>query len=232
MYLPKTEVHGVFKPRLVVLDYDETTVDNTFDFYEAYCAALKLHGARCLEYSKFLALFSENKLHSEVPSRVDQESFWKTFRRLYQSRYSWLRAGLSEFLVYAKSLDTKIVIVSGRETPSQNIWLDLRKHGISEFIDDVYTLWDSALMGGEEGFLFDKSFLVSYVKTKYGVHDNFVCIGDFPTDYYSCVKAGGTFIGLTPIPERAEHLKKAGAKLVASNFKEVLVILSDIGFFD
>lgn len=209
----------------MILDYDETAVENTIDFYEAYCEALREKGRSCVDFNRFTTLLNENKLHEEIPSEVSETEFWKTFRSFYKSRHSIPRRGLREFLITMRTLNIKVVIVSGRETPSRYIELDLRNHGFHEFIDGVYTLHDLIIIGGMEEFLFDKSALIEYVKRRYSANGTIVCIGDYITDYYSCKKVGGVFIGINSAPGKSKSLREAGVKLLAKDFHDVLLYL-------
>lgn len=228
--LPKTE--GIYLPRLelFILDYDQTVVENFIDFYEAYCEALSTYGEGCLPYEDFIVLMRENKLQDKIPREGDQVKFWTTFRRLYRSRHSFPQRGLRELLLLLRIFNVKVVVVSGRETPSQLILWDLRRHGLDEFIDDVLTISDLVMIGGSEEFLFDKSSLIEYAMKKHGVTGVVLCVGDYVTDYYSCGKIGGLFIGLNTMPERNNSLKEAGVSLLAKDFYEVLWHISELGF--
>lgn len=214
---------------LLVLDYDETTVENVVDFYEAYCEALRLHGKKCVSFEKFTALLGTNRLSEEIPAEADEIRFWEIFRKTYKSRHSTVRRGLRELLIAVKTLNVKVVVISGRETSSHHIEFDLRRHGISEFIDGVYTLHDLLLINEKEEFMFDKSPLIKHAKRKHGVHGKVVCIGDYVTDYYSCKRAGGIFMGIASVPQRSESLKKAGVEFLVKDFYEVLLYLHRLG---
>jgi phosphoglycolate phosphatase len=218
------------KLRVIVLDYDQTLVDNTVDFYEAYCGAMRYYGTSCLLFNDFLKLLRTNNLDRAIPRGVSPEEFFRVFRGLYLSRHSSLQPGVREFLVLVKAFNVKIIVVSGRETPSWYIVWDLNRHGLMEFIDDVLTLNDRTRLGLEENFLFDKSGLIKYALGKHGVSGGVVCIGDYVTDYYSCKSIGGVFIGLNKYSERNSELEKAGVKMLARDFHEVLVLLSQNGF--
>lgn len=215
---------------MVVLDYDETVVENIPDFYEAYCEALKIYGVKCPSFSEFEYLFDRNSLHERIPGGIRNEDFWRTFRKLYFSRHSRLKRGIREFLQRVKLFGVKVVIVSGREVHSYEIARDLRMRGLDEYVDDVFTIWDLQVLMGEEEFLFDKSYLIRYAKSKHAVYGDLVCIGDYVTDYYSCLKCGGFFIGMNSSKNRGLLLKKAGVEIVVSDFMEALVVLSDMGF--
>jgi len=219
----------VTRLELLVLDYDETAVENTVDFYEAYCEALKIHGKKCVSFDRFIALLSTDELGEEIPVGADEVGFWRVFRRVYGSRHSTLRRGLRELLIAVKTLNVKVVVISGRETPPYHIEFDLRKHGISEFVDGVYTLYNLLLVGEREEFLFDKSPLIRYAKRKHGISGEVICIGDYVTDYYSCRKAGGVFVGIASVSERGESLKKAGVEFLVKDFYEALLCLHYLG---
>ncbi|MEM0001772.1 MAG: HAD hydrolase-like protein [Desulfurococcaceae archaeon] len=227
--LPKPEGKKVARLELIILDYDQTTVENIIDFYEAYCQALRIHGSNCVSTQEFLTLLRENRLGDRIPMEVDPTEFWKTFRRVYVSRHSKPLRGLREFLITLKRLNVKIVVISGRETSPRYILWDLRNHGLDRYIDDVLTFQDMQVYGFKEEFLFDKSDLIRYVKKKHGVSREIVCIGDYIADYYSCVKSGGIFIGINTFPERNRDLEKAGVKMLARDFYDVLVIMYEEG---
>lgn len=219
--------------KLIILDYDETLVENPFDFYEAYCQTLRIHGSTCPSYDEFMLLLRYNQLSDRIPGEVDQESFWRVFRKLYRSKHSTLRKGLREFLVIMRNFNVRLVVVSGREAPIWDIQRDLINHGVAEYIDEVLTLYNMEIMGFQEEFLFDKSCLIEYAKRKYGIYEDqaVICIGDYITDYFSCKKAGGIFIGINTYPERNSELKKHGVEYTARDFYDVLLIMHDLGLF-
>ncbi len=214
---------------LVLLDYDQTLVDNTVDFYEAYCGALLHFGSKCISYDEFQELLVTNNLQSKIPRGVDPEEFFRVFRRLYISRHSIPQPGLREFLVTMKKLNIKTIVVSGRETHAWYITWDLARHGFLDYIDDVLTINDLVYLGQREKFLFDKTPLYEYAMKKHGVTGLTICIGDYVTDYYSCKSINGVFIGLNKHPERNHFLIKEGVKMTARDFYEVLTLISDAG---
>jgi phosphoglycolate phosphatase len=227
--LPKPEGFKMPRVGLVILDYDQTTVENIIDFYEAYCQALRLNGADCVAFPDFMTLLKENRLGEKIPREVDHDEFWRIFRRVYISRHSRPLNGLREFLLSLKNFNVKVVVISGRETPPWYIFWDLRRHGLDSYIDDVLTFHDLELLGYKEEFLFDKSELMNYVKKKHGVSGDVVCIGDYIADYYSCRKINGIFIGVNVFSERNIDLEKAGVKILARDFYEVLVLMFENG---
>ncbi|MEM4718159.1 MAG: HAD hydrolase-like protein [Desulfurococcaceae archaeon] len=219
------------KLKLVILDYDETLVENSFDFYEAYCQALSTHGLTCIPYDEFIFLLRQNRLPDLIPGVIKQESFWRVFRRLYRSKHSILRRGLREFLVIMKNFNVSVVVISGREGPSWDIQRELINHGVAEYIDEVLTLSNLEIMGFHEEFLFDKSRLIHHAKQRYGAFGDHasLCVGDYITDYISCKKAGSIFIGINTFPERNIELKKHGVEYTAKDFYDVLLIIYNLG---
>lgn len=220
-------------PRLkqVILDHDETIVENTVDFYEAYCEALKEYRSSCIPIEEFMELLRRNMLSSKIPDGISHSEFWTVFRRKYKSRHSFPRRGLYQFFTTLRNYGVRFFIVSGREVHPLEIMIELERHGLAEFIDHVFTLHDLYTMGFNEEFLFDKSRLIEFLKNKYGgVEDGaLVCIGDYITDYLSCRKAGGIFIGINTYVERNNELKKVGVEYTARDFYEVLNLLSSLG---
>jgi len=212
--------------KLAILDYDLTTMYNVFDFYEAYMSALKRYGGGFVSFDEFMELLNQDRLSERIPSGVDKAEFWLFFRRVYVSRHSTPMDGVGDFLRIVKGLGGKTVIVSGRETSSAYIWMDLRMHGLDEYVDEVYTIDDLARLGGVEEYLFDKSWIISYVLEKYAVEPcRAVCLGDFTTDLLSCRKLGVPFIGVNKDEYRGRLLKSRGAIIVVKNFHEAIAWL-------
>jgi phosphoglycolate phosphatase-like HAD superfamily hydrolase len=212
---------------MIVLDYDLSAVINDADFYEAFCNTLREFGEECISFSEFLEYLELDTLKNKIPHVIREDDFWRKFRQLYVSRHSFPRTGLREFLLSMRNLSIKVVVVSGRETHPEYIWSDLRRYGIDELVDDVITMHAFSLLSLKEEFLFDKTPLIEYAKNKHSVLGEFICIGDYVTDYYSCIKAGGIFIGIGSAA-RTSILKKAGVSFIAENFYEVLVRLREI----
>lgn len=217
---------------LLVLDYDGTIVENHVDFYEAYCEALMQCSGVTPGFEEFLELLKENNLHERIPRNMDPEYFWRLFRRAYRSRHSNIRRGLREFLVLMKNLNVKITVISGRETPPTYIEWDLRRHGLQDYVDGVYTSYVLGVIGERENFLFDKSPLIEFAKRMHGVNGEIVCIGDYITDFHSCRKVGGIFIGISNIPGRSKELERAGVLYFARDFYEVLVHLHTLNLLN
>jgi len=216
------------KIKMLILDYDLSSVINDIDFYEAFCSALREVGRSCLSFNEFSTLLESDLLREYVSRYTSEDAFWRKFRQLYISRHSYPRRGLRELLIQMKRFSIKIVVLSGRETHPEYIWWDLRRHGLDELVDDIVTMYDLNTLFLQEEFLFDKSPLIEYVKRKHGVLEGFVCIGDYVSDYYSCMKSGGVFIGIGSVV-RTSVLKKAGVQFTAEDFYEVLLKLRELG---
>ncbi|MCY0868694.1 MAG: HAD hydrolase-like protein [Desulfurococcus sp.] len=209
--------------RLVLLDYDLTLVYNLMDFYEAYTGALEKYEGGSISFSEFLYLLNSNRLSERIPTGVQEEEFWRYFRRIYVSRHPYQMPGASDLLRLLKALSVKITVVSGRETSSEYIWRDLRVLGLDDYVDEVYTSLDIERLGGFEEYLFDKSWLISYILGRHGLKPcNALCIGDFTTDLYSCRKLGIPFIGVSLDDYRSMLLKASGSGIVVKNLLEVL----------
>jgi len=216
--------------RLVILDYDLTLVNNVIDFYLAFTESLKKHFQREMSFSEFYDLLVSDKIVDEVPTTGIGYKVWVDMRRLIcKSRYiSSLAPGLKFFLEITSSTGVEHVIVSGKECHSEYIWRELRRAGIDNFINGVYTFFDLAVLGGYEEELFDKSWLIKYAVKKHGKRvEEAVYIGDYKTDYYSSVKAGVRFIGLAFIERRAELLRDIGVGCIARDFYEALICLTE-----
>uniref|UniRef100_A0A7C2FFF8 HAD family hydrolase n=1 Tax=Thermosphaera aggregans TaxID=54254 RepID=A0A7C2FFF8_9CREN len=216
--------------KLVIFDYDLTFVDNYVDFYEAYSHALKIYGCKPPSFDKFMEMLEHDELEDSVPAGINKNDFWRLFRRVYVSRHGFLKKGCKEALNTLKSkYHVKTAIISGRETSSEYIWMELRRLGVDEFIDEVYTLQDLVYLNGVEESLFDKSWLLNYVMRKHGVLPcQTVFLGDYITDYLSALKSNVYFIGVNQSEVRGGLMVKKGVGLVARDFYDVLLHISSL----
>lgn len=216
--------------KLVILDYDLTFVDNYVDFYEAYSSTLKTYGCEPPGFDKFMEMLEHDMLEDSVPAGISKDDFWRLFRRLYVSRHGVLKKGCREALIALKTkYHAKTVIISGRESSPSFIWMELRRLGVDEFIDEVYTLQDLVYLNGVEESLFDKTWLINYVMRKHGVQPcQTVFLGDYITDYVSALKSGVYFIGVNQSEVRGGLMRKKGVSLVAKDFYDVLLHLSSL----
>ncbi len=215
--------------RIVLLDYDLTLMNSIYDFYDAVNTAVKKYGGEPVVFDYFYRLLIEHRLDELIPRGVSKVDFWKYFRKVYRSMTGIPVRGAYRFLLYTSMMGLLKIIVSGRENHPLNIWLELRRHGLDEYIDEVYTLYDLEVMGGVEEELFDKAWLIKVILKKWGVTPcEAVYIGDYRQDYISSLKTGVEFIGVAFSRERAECLRSVGVERIAMDLEEALYYLLDI----
>ncbi len=213
-----------------MLDYDMTLMNTLIDFFEAVNAALERYGAPRLDYGEFYRRFLEDRLGEIVPRGVDPAEFWRFFRRVYSTRHGYPSDGAEYMLRMLRHRGSEIVIVTGRENCRLQLLDELRRFGLHDYIDEVYSMMDLYRLEGDEEELFDKSWLISYILEKRGYSPrDAVAIGDYIQDYRSAEKAGVEFIGYAPYPERRSLLRKRGVKHLASTLYEIPYILYLIG---
>lgn len=215
--------------RLAILDYDLTLVNNIFDFYLSFRNALKEYAGIDLSYEAFHDMLVKDKLVDIVPRNL-QWSVWRSMRRqICKHHYSYLNKGAEYFLYMTSLMNIRKVIVTGRECHEQYIWSELRRLGVDQYVDEIYTFYHIPILNGREDELFDKSWLLSYIVDKNGYEPReTVYIGDYKQDYYSSLKAGIHFIGLSFIEERVKQLIEIGVKHVARDFYEALYHLVEL----
>ncbi len=220
----------MYWPKLVFIDYDLTLMDSLLDFYEAVNKAREFYGSKPYSFDEFFKLFVSDRISYEaVPEGVSERDFWRYFRRVYTTRHGRPMDGALYFLTVLYSINTLNIVVTGREIPSTIIWDELRRFGLDWAIDEVYTIYDISVLGGEEEILFDKSWILKHVLEKHGIDPlDAVSIGDYKTDVLSSAKVGVPFIGLSPYNERKKSLIENGACKVVSNLYEVLMAIYDI----
>ncbi|MCD6196267.1 MAG: HAD hydrolase-like protein [Staphylothermus sp.] len=218
-----------YRIRIVLLDYDLTLVSNILDFYDAYNEALKNFLGKTVSFNKFYDLLINYRLDYFLGKDIDKEAFWRFFRKNYRSMYGYPVDGAYYFLYWVKNMNMKSVIISGRECHPDVLYYELRRFGLDEYIDEIYTLFNLYVVGGVEEELFDKTWLIRYVLKKHGIDPSeAVYIGDYRLDYISSKKAGVEFIGVAFDPERKECLYRVGAKYVGENLYDALYYLLEI----
>ncbi len=216
-------------PRLLILDYDLTLVNNLYDFFEAVNESRKAFDLKPLSLVEFLNYFLSDELTWRAAPEGSSEYFWRFFRRIYRTKHGKPIAGAAVVLELLKSIGVRNVIVTGREVPSSSIWLELQGMGLDHVIDGVYTLYDLTILGGREESLFDKSWIISYLLSKSSVErSDAVFIGDYWLDALSASRAGVLFIGITGFEKRAHDLLKHGACRVVRDFYELLAALYEL----
>ncbi len=207
-----------------------TLLDTLIDFYDALNRTLQLFGLDPISYDRFIYLFKNDRLGFEiVPRHIDPKEFWKTFRKIYESRYAKPMEGVEYLLNILKLYGAKNIIVTGREVPSLKIWNELRRFNLHHYIDKVYTMFDLILLGGIERELFDKSWLLINVLKEFGVEpEEAIMLGDYWIDALSSRNAGIPFIGITRYEERARDLYINGAIMVVKDLYEAARAISEI----
>ena len=220
----------VYNVRLVILDYDLTLINNVVDFYISFVEALRELTGKIISYDTFIKLLVEDRLSEAIPENINQWTFWRNMRRkICRSRALIPNKGIDYFLQTLNSFNVKTVIVSGKECYPTHIVLELEKIGLMRYVSDVYTFFNLYLLGGREDSLFDKSWLLKYVVSRYKVEAfETVYIGDYKVDYYSSLKAGINFIGYVSLPSRMKMFRELGVKYIVRDFYEALNILSEI----
>ncbi len=233
-YLPKPDqllglVVLTYRIKMVLLDYDLTLMSNLLDFYDAYIVALKKFLGKTVSFTKFYEMLVNHTLDEFLGEGIDREAFWRFQRKNIRSMYGYPVEGACYFLYWVKNMNMKTVIISGRECHPDVLYYELRRFGLDEYIDEIYTLFNLYVIGGVEEELFDKTWLIRYVLKKHGIDPSqAVYIGDYRLDYISSKKAGVEFIGVAFDPERKECLHRLGAKYVGENLYDALYYLIEI----
>jgi len=200
--------------KLFISDYDLTLVDSLLDFYEAFATSLREFGGGPVSFESFYEHFKSDRLNELLPRGVNPSLFWHFFRSNYSSRSTRPYDFAGEFLRLLKSIGVKVLVVTGRFTPSTSIREDLRRFGLDEYVDEVYTAYDIPVLNGVEEHVFDKTWLIKWLLERYGVEPcEAVYIGDYTSDLESALKAGVRFVGVSREHERRRVLEEKGARV-------------------
>jgi len=214
--------------RILVSDYDLTLVDSLMDFYHAFAEALRSRAGKSIDFDTFYRHFESDNLNDLIPERFDKNDFWRFFRAVYSSRFTYPYSYTSQFLRMVKSAGARVVIVTGRYTHSSSIWDDLRRFGLDEYVDEVYTAYDIHLMRGSEEYVFDKTWLLKWITSKHGARPcEVVYVGDYTSDLKSALKAGVRFVGVAREDGRRKILEENGARAFRDLVEVSIFLFSD-----
>lgn len=210
--------------KLVILDLDQTLVDNLIRFYNVFCDILKIYGLRVISWDEFLKLYENDELSTHIPKPL-YKRFWNTFLKYFgDNKYfnDKLFEGAREALEKLKNMNLKIVIATGRKCPSESIWSELRELGIDSYIDAVFTGLEGL---GSYNNVFSKRPLINKIIKEFNVKPwEIVIVGDYKSD----LDTGDLRIikvGISRNPQRAKSLLEAGAITVLESITQLPTLI-------
>ncbi len=214
--------------KLVIFDLDQTLIDTLPRFFKVFNKTLKKYGLREVEWDIFLEKYKADDLDSLISPRVLLDDFWNTFLEIYDEEpplNDRAIEGAEETLSCLRKSGVKIVVVTGRKSPKEKVWENLRLYGLDKYVDAVFTA--SSVQDLE--FRFSKKELLIKVIRDYGVSEKEVMfVGDYRYDMLSGKKAGVFTVGVLTGHESEEVLFSYGADLVVESVASIPEVLEKL----
>ncbi len=209
--------------KLAIFDLDQTLIDTLPRFYRIFNMSLKKYGCSEIEWDDFVVKYKEDILNDYVC--VEKREFWDYFLSHYNDIFcerDRLIDGAYDTLSRLKELGVDNVIITGRLVPSSDVWEELKRFGIAEFIKMVYTRKDNYCDGRR------RTELIIEAMKKLGARkENTVFVADYWPDMQSGREAGVFTVGVLTGHENAEKLIENGADVVIDSVKEFVPLLEE-----
>lgn len=217
---------------MAIFDLDQTLIDTLHRFYRVFNKTLRKYGLPEIEWNFFIEKYKKDDLDSLVPPQFSIDEFWDTFLRIYDEESfedDMIIKGAKDCLSFLNEMGVKVIVVTGRKSPKEKVWENLRYHGLDSYVSEVYT----AESIRDHEFRFSKKELIIEIMEKYGVSpDKVLFVGDYKYDMLSGKKVGVFTVGVLTGYESKETLLKYGADVVVESvafIPEVLKIEREKG---
>ncbi len=209
--------------KLVIFDLDQTLINTLPRFHRVFNETLTHFGEREVDWDTFIKDYSNDVLNRHF--NVSAEEFWKYFLSNYVHRDDEDRVidGAVEVLKYLKDEGKYIVITTGRIVPVETVREELKKFGLLEFVDRIYTRYDHYEDGKRRTEIIRnamKEFKASEKET--------VFVGDYWPDMISGREVGVFTVGVLTGLESSEKLLKYGANVVIESVKYLPQIIKNL----
>ncbi len=215
--------------RLAILDLDQTLLDTLRRFHVAFSEVLSSVGGRPPGWDEFVRMYAEDRLDEYIPRGVDKAEFWREFAR----RHAELRhpedrliEGAREALEELRTMGMRIVVTTGRRTTREALWEELRRFGLAELVDEVYTRGQHE---PNSGGMWHRHELIQKILEDFDVRpEEAVFVGDYWVDVESAKLAGVLSIGVLTGLEPKERLRRKGADHVIPGIWELPSLLRSL----
>ncbi len=209
--------------KLVIFDLDQTLINTLPRFHRVFNETLAHFGEREVDWDIFIKDYANDVLNRHF--NVSADEFWKYFLSNYVHRDDEDRVidGAVEVLKYLKDEGKYIVITTGRIVPVETVREELKKFGLLEFVDRIYTRYDHYEDGKRRTEMIRKAmeeFRASENET--------VFVGDYWPDMVSGREVGVFTVGVLTGLESHEKLLKYGANVVIESVKYLPHIIKNL----
>lgn len=215
---------------LIILDLDQTIIHTLHRFYETFNQVLELYGGTRISWDKFFKLFCDDNLDALRPMGTDRIEFWREFSRRYSG---WIHEndhpinGAVNTLEWLKNNGFTVVITTGREADSDEIWWELRVFGLDKYVDEVYTIKDQDYI--DKDLLFSRRNLLEKIILNYGVNaGRTIFVGDYWVDMESGSQVGLITVGVLTGCKEARLLREHGARYIVEDISKLPELIEKI----
>jgi phosphoglycolate phosphatase len=203
--------------KLVIFDLDQTLIDTLPRFHRVFNMALEHFGAESIDWNLFIRDYAYDILNRHLP--VEPKEFWDYFLSHYndvECEKDKLIDGAVDVLKYLKEKGINVVITTGRMVPSDEVWEELRRFGIDEYVDYVYTRLDGYGDGRR------RTELIREAMRRFNANkDETILVADYWPDMQSGRDVGIYTIGVLTGLESEGKLRENGADAVIPSVKDL-----------
>ncbi len=149
----------------IIFDLDETLIDSLEVYTEAFNQGISAFKLKPVNKQEIASLLDQGKRLNEILSTLFPECFAEEDpQRICQEKIrQWylekgtlkveLKPGVKSILHSIKSMGFKVGIVTGRMTPTENKWAELKRLGIYDLIDSMVTAAEAAPKPAPDGLI-------------------------------------------------------------------------------
>ncbi|AGB04368.1 putative phosphatase [Aciduliprofundum sp. MAR08-339] len=210
--------------KLVIFDLDQTLLNTLPRFYRIFNMALEHFHARTIDWDTFIEDYAKDTLNRHVP--VEPKEFWDYFLSHYNDMVCEKDEpidGALDVLKTLKDMGLKVVITTGRMVPSEEVWAELHRFGMADYVDLILTRLNNYGDGRR------RTELIREAMKKFNAgKEETVLVADYWPDMQSGREVGIFTIGVLTGLEDEKKLKENGADVVIESVKELPEIIRDL----
>lgn len=212
---------------LAIFDLDQTLIDSLEKFYIVFNQSLKFFNGKTIDWNTFYENYALDTLNKFIPKNVCKLDFWNYFLENYDNFGGRSRVidGAIDALKELRERGFKIIVATGRKSPSKVVEKELKQLGLIKYIDKIYTAHGDKDIGKD----FSKKYLLKKILRDFNERpENCIFVSDYTPDIVVGKELGiytiGVLTGLMP----KSILLNAGADMVIKSIKDITKILNQI----